>query len=236
MTRPNLSLAALSLIAAALPATARAREIGSGVSLSATATAASDYRFRGVSLTDRDPAIQGSLDVSHDSGFYVGVWGSNIARYQGATAEVDVYAGYQTAAGPLSFDVGVIGYIYPGGTDADVVEATGSVAATLGPARVRLSVAYAPDQRNLVSDSLYLAVDARVAIPGTPLSATGKIGRERGDFVGGGITKIDWSAGLEAARGPFKLGVAYVDTDVGSPALSGRVAQGAIVGTLSATF
>ena len=42
------------------------------LSVSATVTLASEYRFRGVDLTDGGPALQGSLDVVHSSGLYAG--------------------------------------------------------------------------------------------------------------------------------------------------------------------
>jgi hypothetical protein len=45
---------------------------------SGTVTAVSDYDFRGVSLSATDPALQASLDWAHDSGLYLGIWGSNI--------------------------------------------------------------------------------------------------------------------------------------------------------------
>src|SRR4051812_25230360 len=38
---------------------------------------ATDYRFRGISQTFKQPAIQGGFDYSHSSGFYVGNWNSN---------------------------------------------------------------------------------------------------------------------------------------------------------------
>ncbi|MBW1999239.1 MAG: hypothetical protein JRJ29_14920, partial [Deltaproteobacteria bacterium] len=37
-----------------------------------------DYVFRGVSQTDGDPAVQGSFEYSHPTGFYLGLWGSNV--------------------------------------------------------------------------------------------------------------------------------------------------------------
>jgi uncharacterized protein (TIGR02001 family) len=40
---------------------------------------ASDYVFRGISQSQRQPAIQGGFDYSHASGFYVGTWASNVA-------------------------------------------------------------------------------------------------------------------------------------------------------------
>ena len=49
--------------------------------ITATATVVSDYRFRGVSLSDRDPAVQGSVDITY-RGFYAGAWASSISRYR----------------------------------------------------------------------------------------------------------------------------------------------------------
>ena len=33
-----------------------------------------DYRFRGVSMSNRDPAVQGALNFSHKSGVYLRLW------------------------------------------------------------------------------------------------------------------------------------------------------------------
>ena len=48
----------------------------------------SDYRFRGIAQTSFNPALQAGADFAHKSGFYLGVWGSNInwiKDYAGAT-------------------------------------------------------------------------------------------------------------------------------------------------------
>ena len=37
-----------------------------------------DYRFRGVSQTDRDPEVFGGFDFTAENGLYAGVWGSNV--------------------------------------------------------------------------------------------------------------------------------------------------------------
>jgi uncharacterized protein (TIGR02001 family) len=78
----------------------------------------SDYRFRGISQTDKDPAIQGGFDLSHNSGFYIGTWGSNVADWantSGNGMEIDVYGGYTTEL-PMGIgaDIGFIRYEYPG--------------------------------------------------------------------------------------------------------------------------
>jgi uncharacterized protein (TIGR02001 family) len=84
---------------------------------SATATGTSDYVFRGISQTDNDPTIQGSLGVGYGL-FYAGVWASGLdfaaAGFYDGEIEVDVYGGIKPTWGPLTFDFGVIYYAYPG--------------------------------------------------------------------------------------------------------------------------
>ncbi len=58
----------------------------------------SDYRFRGISQTNKKPAIQGGVDFAHSSGIYLGNWNSNVdsAMYNGANIEMDFYGGWKT--------------------------------------------------------------------------------------------------------------------------------------------
>jgi uncharacterized protein (TIGR02001 family) len=76
----------------------------------------SDYRFRGYSQTDYNPALQGGIDFAHRSGFYAGNWNSNVnsTLYNGASLEMDFYGGYKTTFGDFGLDVGTIYYYYPG--------------------------------------------------------------------------------------------------------------------------
>lgn len=43
--------------------------------------------------------MQPSVTVTHESGFYANVWGSNIADYGGADVEVDLMAGWSGDVG-----------------------------------------------------------------------------------------------------------------------------------------
>jgi len=92
----------------------------------------SQYIFRGLTQTDRKPALQGGIDLTHSSGFYLGMWGSNIswlrdawgpgageeATYykKGGNLELDIYGGYRYNFGDtgLGIDVGALQYWYPG--------------------------------------------------------------------------------------------------------------------------
>lgn len=85
----------------------------------------SDYVWRGISQTTHKPAIQGGFDYAHSSGFYAGVWGSNVswivdtgATLNGvgsASLEMDTYFGVKNSfASDFTYDVGFIRYNYPG--------------------------------------------------------------------------------------------------------------------------
>ena len=81
----------------------------------------SDYYARGISQNWHKPAVQAGIDITHDSGFYAGVWGSNVSAntFPDASAEVDVYGGFNgeiPAVEGLGYSVGLIGYLYPGGS------------------------------------------------------------------------------------------------------------------------
>ena len=119
-----------------------ASESSDGFKLSANVAGTTDYRFRGVSLSAGDFALQGGIDFVHDSGFYVGTWGSSI---QGGTpygeVELDIYAGWTgMVAEGVTLDLGLLYYLYPTGDDAlfpgfdtDYFEPYGSLAFSLGP-------------------------------------------------------------------------------------------------------
>ena len=107
----------LSLLAAA-PAAAQIRLGETGLSLTATGTAASDYLFRGISQTRSRPAWQGVAELSHPgSGVYIGGFLSNV-NFLGydATMEVDLYAGARFTVAGFAVDVSAIWYHYAGFT------------------------------------------------------------------------------------------------------------------------
>ncbi|MGH8708920.1 MAG: TorF family putative porin [Burkholderiales bacterium] len=121
-------LATAFAAAAALPGLASAQAT-SPHTVAGNMSIVSDYRFRGISQTFLEPAIQGGFDYSHSSGFYLGNWNSNVSSlgYADGTIEMDFYGGYKFAAGPLGLDVGLLQYVYPGaknmGVKYDTLEA-----------------------------------------------------------------------------------------------------------------
>lgn len=85
--------------------------------VSGSATATSDYVFRGISQTGGDPALQAGLRLAATGGFYGALWASHVDYGDaiGSDAEVDYTLGWsgQLATG-WSLDANVTRYTYPG--------------------------------------------------------------------------------------------------------------------------
>ena len=102
----NKRAMAFGLGALVLPALPAAAEVEYHVG------AVSDYIWRGVSQTDDHAAIQGGVDLKHESGLYAGAWASNV-DFADADLELDLRAGVALKSrGGWGWDLGVIGYRY----------------------------------------------------------------------------------------------------------------------------
>jgi uncharacterized protein (TIGR02001 family) len=95
---------------------AHAVDLNDDFGLEAKAGVFSDYRTRGISQTQHDPALQGSLTLAHASGLYAGVWSSNVDFGFGSSTrqELDYYAGYFWQINDdVTLDTSYIKYAYP---------------------------------------------------------------------------------------------------------------------------
>lgn len=117
------ALAAAAALALPGPQAAAFEIESAGLTVAATPAFTSDYLFRGISQTRRRPALQGTLDVQHESGVYVGAFVSNVA-FQGTNAgtEIDGLFGYRTELAGISWDLGGTWYTYPGSYTRGVPE------------------------------------------------------------------------------------------------------------------
>jgi uncharacterized protein (TIGR02001 family) len=228
---------------AATPAMAQDDD-SSGISVSGNAAIVTDYRFRGLSLSHGDIAVQGGIDVETDPGFYVGVWGSNIDSCCGyGELELDVYGGWSgDITEGLGADVGVIYYLYPddpGLISTDYLEVYASLSPTLGPVGLTFGVAYAFDQGSLGNtDNIYLYTDAEFAIPETPITIAGHVGYTDGALALSTFSgnAFDYSIGASVeVLGGLTFGVAYVGVESDAPEIDGFDDE-TIVGTLSFSF
>lgn len=227
---------------------ALADDLGGGFALTGGATLVTDYRFRGISQTDRRFAVQGTFTISHASGFYASLWGSSIDDYvaNGGDAELDLIFGYKKTFKSTTIDGGVLYYYYPGsgGANTDFAEPYVHLTQAFGSLSVTGTAAYAPKQRALAvdgihkEDNLYLAADLAYAIPRSPFALTGHVGHSFGpSYLTIGRQYTDWSIGASFTRKALTVGLAYVDTDKSLYAPTGRnISKGGLVGSLGVSF
>jgi uncharacterized protein (TIGR02001 family) len=195
-------------------------------------TGVSDYRFRGISLSDKGPAIQPGITLSHESGLYGSVWASNIAENDGANLEIDYIAGFAPTIGPVDLDLNATYYSYPGAKNLNYWEFIGNISHSIGDASIGFTFAYTPKQDTTIpSRGLYFALQGELPIKDTPLTLTGSFGLEDNPFYD---WKKDWSVGVNVDAGHgFTLGAAYVDT---SHTFHDPLGDPKIVFTLSKAF
>lgn len=219
---------------AAAPA---AEEPEAFLTFSGYATFVSDYRFRGISLSDKDIAIQGSITATTTPGFYLSLWGSSIEQFNGAETEVDVTAGWSGDLGGVTLGGGIVGYLYPGGTNTDYYEVFGTVGGEVGPAALTIGVNYAPDQDNLGdADNFYVYGLVSAAIPDTPVTLKASIGYEDGAFQGGPNGKIDYMVGVDLTWKALTFGLQYIDNDLDEDAFVRSITRDGVVFSITASF
>jgi uncharacterized protein (TIGR02001 family) len=189
----------------AVPAAAQDEAPPKPITVTGSVGLVSDYRFRGVSQSDEELAVQGGFTIAHESGVYLATWGSNLAgwgTFGGANMELDLVAGYKRTFDDITLDIGATWYMYPGGFDnTDFIEPYVKLSGAMGPANLTVGLAYAPKQQALgayyfngtsaangvyddegdKNDNLYLWVDGSSGIPNTPVTVKGHIGFSKGN-------------------------------------------------------
>ena len=240
-----------ALLAAAFPvrAAAQAPEQAPSVTTTGGVTLVSKYRFRGIGLSDDKPALQGTLNLKHRSGAYVGAWASSLDGFGelgGSNLELDLYGGYRTQAAPgLTLDAGLLYYAYPGskGGKFEFFEPYANVSGQLGPVTTKVGAAFAPSQKAIGGNSnLYLFNDNSLPVEGTPLTLTSHVGWSKGrTTLTPGGDYLDWSLGAQAGWRNLTASVAYVDTDISrrdalAAGATKTIVDGGVVLSLGASF
>lgn len=189
--------------------------------VSASVTLTTDYVFRGLSQSDGGPAVQGSFDWSNDN-FYAGAWASSVnfgavGPTELASMELDLYAGWTPSTGPIDWDLGVVGYFYPGADDSlaageldyyeGIVGASFSVteAWALGA-----QVAYSPEFFGETGDAMYWELNTTFALS-EATALTAAFGEQDVDIAPDSYT--NWSLGVTHAMHGFTVGLMYTDTE-----------------------
>lgn len=201
----------------------------------------SDYRFRGIAQSWGQPAVQGGIDYTHASGFYLGNWNSSVSSNSynnGASLEMDLYGGYRfEPVKDWAVDIGVLRYRYPG---ARLNSAPGTptgekydntelyVGLTQGPFNAKLSYAvtdYFGLNSTTAGYAYWNSLPARGDSKGTTyldLNYNADMGNQLtlGLHLGytsvrnyGELSYADYKLSLAKAVGGFNLGLALVGTN-----------------------
>jgi uncharacterized protein (TIGR02001 family) len=215
------------------------------VSLNAALT--SDYRYRGISQTRLQAAVQGGADYAHTpSGLYAGAWLASIKWTKDAggsgDVEVDLYAGKRgEIIKDLTYDVGVLSYIYPSNglaTDANTTEVYGQIG--YGPAYAKYS--YAVTNLFGIGDSKnsgYLDLGANIEVA-SGLILNLHAGRQQVKNTDA-ASYTDWKIGVTKDFGIVTGALAVIGTNASevayaSPANGKFLGKTAAVVTISKTF
>ena len=127
--------------------------------ISGSASAVSDYRFRGVSLSNGQPAAQADVSYDHDSGWYEGLFASNVRFDYELKREAQVvgFAGYaRRVQNGLSVDTGATYSTFSGGDGYNYAELHAGFTSTHFSGRIY----YAPNYFGRDFRTLYAELNA----------------------------------------------------------------------------
>ncbi|HEY0925738.1 TorF family putative porin [Brevundimonas sp.] len=209
--------AAAALLAAAGSAQAQAPDVAWNVAVT------SDYVFRGASQTDEEPALQGGVDLTFESGFYAGAWASNVDFGDDTDAEVDLYGGFRTEAGGFALDFGAIAYLYVNAPDLaddyDYVEFKAAASRAFGPVTLGGAVYYSPNFFGADDNATYVEANGSFS-PASKWTVSGALGYQYLDVSDDYTT---WNAGVAyAITDNISVDARYHGTDVDAPLYDDR--------------
>lgn len=239
MSKAMSGLGALVVLVGSI-STAQAQDAAGPHNFSFTATLVSDYAFRGISQTQEDPALQASFDYVHESGFYAGIWGSNVdftapgVPDDGADVEIDTYLGWRFPLGErVSADVQFIRYNYPGtnsGIDYDYNEFIGKLTFDW----LTAGIGWSSDVFGSGESAPYYFASGAWSLPHDFALSAGIAHYDLDNVFSEGYT--DWNIGVSRQFGLFKIGLTYVGTDDNGEAIFGDLAGDRLIGSIGFTY
>ena len=201
-----------------VPAAQAEMEISGNVALT------SDYRFRGISQSNDDIAVQGGFDLGWDNGIYIGTWGSTVdfdldsSQGLNGSLELDYYIGWASDIGDtgIAIDVGYLYYDDPGVSsvlEGDYQEVYGSISFW----DITVGVHYSDDYYAESGNFMYYYADYSLGFAEN-FSLDLHIGLNDFDdadvFLSDGDSYIDYSVGLTASYFAVDWTLAWVGTDL----------------------
>lgn len=203
---------------------------------------ATDERRRGLSWTGgRATAAvdaRASLGPAEVRGRVAALRGSE--RHAGADAVASLSAELRETVAGVELSGLAVAHLFAGASAGmDYVELGGAAAYALGPARAVAGLSYAPSQRSIGGDNLYLYLGLDTGVPGTPLTLVAEVGHTTGSETdpvraqrlrpGGSYSSVRLS--VERRQGPLTLALDYHDTDADRRSAFGPFADARHIGS-----
>lgn len=217
MRKTLLALCAAAALSAPLHAGAQAKPEPEH-KFTGNLTLISDYRFRGISQTFGEPALQGGFDYSHASGIYLGNWNSNISETAGfpnGNLEMDFFGGWKKTWGDWGLDIGGIYYYYPdtnaAGNGRYFVFNPNAPAVAAAPGKVDNKELYVGGSWKFISLKYFHALDDYFSIPNTKSSRYWDLAANyelaAGWAINGHIGRLTVKNASQASYTDYKIGV-----------------------------
>ena len=218
----KLALASISLLGLSAIAPAQAQDAPSWA-LAGSLAVQSDYRFRGIAQSDRNPVPQGALNLTGPDGWYIGTWASQINWQLGGinenpSFEWDVYAGKHFDLGGSDLNVEAYEYAYPdaslpkGAAAASYFEGVFTLTHAFGP--LSLDAVYAVSPEFSLGGGMGNYVEGQAILTLADwLTVSVNVGHQWVELAPSDYTHAD--VGATASWNGFALDARYVTSDIG---------------------
>jgi uncharacterized protein (TIGR02001 family) len=209
-----------------------------GGELSVTGTLASEYVYRGISLSDGNPAVQLGIDYQHASGLFAGAWASTVdlENFGGRRdVELDYYLGYfYTPDAPVHLSIMLLQHTYPGqSTFFNYNYAEALVTAELNE-RYSLEFGYSDDIYGWNRTGRHLEMRGDWPLPNAWVVSAG-LGYNDLDNQGTS-NHLYWDIGASARYSRYMLDVRWYDNETATGILAHLSAGSQWVVTITAGF
>lgn len=214
--RYSAILGAASLSLAFMGSSAPASAQDAVFTLEGDATVKTDYDFRGISRSDKDFALQGGVDLVHNSGLYLGVFASTIDDAVGHDVELETHVGYGMSSGAYDLDFRLNWDSFHGNGDSSAyLELQGSVSRDYGLVYLTGGLSFTPENREFGGGrSIYFFSEADMPLPLPKLPPTSLAVHMGYEDFENSFSKWDWSAAIFTEVADFEFGLGYYDTNL----------------------